>query len=151
MASPTVDLRSKFGWGQSKFGQRFVTAQEDTYEQALAEIKAGKKKTHCIWFIFPQLRGLGHSEISRYYGLAGLEEAKAYLDHENLGLRLITIANATLSLSDITARDIFGHPDDRKLQSSATLFAQVAGGDSVFHCILTKYFEGQKDQKSLLR
>lgn len=128
---------------------RFVAAQEKTYEQALDEIKAGRKTSHWMWFIFPQLRGLGFSAMSKRYAISGLEEATAYLGHPLLGARLVTCAEAMLLRDSYSATEILGSPDDMKLQSSATLFAAVAQPETVFTDLLQRYFDGQRDAKTL--
>lgn len=128
---------------------RFVTAQEKTYEQALDEIKAGRKASHWMWFIFPQMRGLGLSAMSKRYAISGLEEATAYLGHPLLGSRLVTCAEAMLLHHSYSATEILGSPDDMKLQSSATLFAAVAQPETVFTDLLQRYFDGQRDAKTL--
>jgi uncharacterized protein (DUF1810 family) len=131
------------------FLNRFVTAQDDVYDQALSEIQSGKKLTHWMWFIFPQFRGLGSTETSKYYAIGSLDEARVYLGHRTLGPRLIACAEACLGVEGRSAQDMFGSPDDMKLRSSATLFAEVSSDDSVFHRILTKYFSGEPDSKTL--
>lgn len=128
---------------------RFVSAQEKIYDRALAEIIKGFKRSHWMWFVFPQLRGLGFSEHAEFYGISGKDEARAYLAHEVLGPRLLEISRAAINVEGRTARELFGTPDNLKLRSSATLFAQVSAEDSVFHQILQKYFEGKPDQKTL--
>ena len=105
--------------------ERFVTAQEDTYESALAELHAGQKQTHWMWFIFPQIQGLGHSETARVYAIENLAEAQAYLTHPFLGQRLRECAQALLQTEDLSALDILGSPDDLKLKSSMTLLLLV--------------------------
>jgi uncharacterized protein (DUF1810 family) len=129
--------------------KRFVDAQEGHYQDALTEIKNGRKRTHWMWFIFPQLQGLGFSETSRYYAISNLEEAAAYLAHPVLGPRLMTICKELIELSENNARLVFGSPDDIKLKSSMTLFAAVPGADPVFEAVLQKYFKGAKDVKTL--
>jgi len=129
--------------------QRFIDAQEKYYGAALAEITAGKKRTHWIWFIFPQVKGLGFSQHSQYYGITDLAEATAYLAHPVLGRRLVEISNVLLNLQSNDAHSIFGSPDDMKLQSCMTLFDAVPGSDKVFKAVLDKFFDGKKDQKSL--
>jgi uncharacterized protein (DUF1810 family) len=129
--------------------ERFVTAQRGTYDRALAEIEAGRKTSHWIWYVFPQLDGLGFSALAKQYGIKSLEEARAYLAHPVLGPRLVHCAGAALAVERRTAREIFGSPDDLKLKSSATLFALAAGQDSVFHRVLDKYFGGQPDPAPL--
>lgn len=129
--------------------ERFVEAQKDIYASALAEMKAGRKRTHWIWFIFPQVAGLGRSEYSLYYSIKSAPEARAYLEHPVLGPRLQECAQALLALEGKTALEILGSPDDLKLRSSMTLFAGVSGPGSVFSGVLEKYFDGKPDQKTL--
>lgn len=128
---------------------RFVNAQKDTYEQALKELQTGKKTSHWMWFIFPQIRGLGFSTMSKRYAIAGAAEAKAYFDHPLLGSRLITCAQAMLLHSRRSATEILGSPDAMKLQSSMTLFANVAQSEPVFTELLQQFFAGQRDVKTL--
>ncbi len=128
---------------------RFVEAQRSRYERALAELRGGRKRTHWMWYVFPQLAGLGRSETSRQYAIADLDEAKTYLEHPVLGPRLVECAAAVLEVDGRSAYEIFGSPDDLKLHSSATLFAQVSPPDSVFSRLLAKYFGGQEDQQTL--
>ena len=127
--------------------ERFVVAQERRYNSALVEVKNGKKVTHWIWYIFPQLKGLGHSNKSIYYGLDGIDEARAYLAHPILGTRLREITTAVLK-SDKTADEIFGGIDTIKLRSCMTLFNEVAD-DDLFGRVLLKCFEGKSDSKTL--
>ena len=122
---------------------RFVTAQEHDYQQALAEIRDGRKQSHWMWYVFPQRDGLGSSAISRHYAIRSRDEAEAYLRHPVLGPRLREIAQAMLDLQGRSANEILGSPDDLKLRSSATLFAQVSSPGSVFHQILERYFGGE--------
>ena len=129
--------------------QRFVDAQHGVYESALGEITQGQKRTHWMWFIFPQIDGLGSSPAARHYAIKSREEAEAYLRHPVLGPRLAACAEATLAVDGRSAREIFGSPDDLKLCSSATLFAAVAPGGSVFERVIEKYFGGQTDPKTL--
>jgi uncharacterized protein (DUF1810 family) len=125
---------------------RFLNAQAISYPNALIEIKSGHKKGHWMWFIFPQLKGLGHSETSKYYAIEGLQEAKTYLNHEILGARLNEISEALLQLDKRDPHTIFGSPDDMKLKSSMTLFAKASGQmESVFHKVLRKYYHGEMD------
>ena len=119
------------------------------YERALAEIRAGHKRSHWMWFIFPQYRGLGSSPTSRRYAIGSLEEAEAYLKHPTLGPRLRECAEALLALEGPTASQIFGYPDDLKLRSSATLFERVSPAGSVFEQLLDKYFNGERDSETL--
>ena len=127
---------------------RFLEAQEHTYDEALAEIRDGHKRSHWMWFIFPQLAGLGLSPTAARYGIRSLAEARAYLRHPTLGPRLVEIANAVLSLPSRSAAEIFGSPDDLKLRSCATLFAMVSDPGSVFHRLLDQYFDGEPDPKT---
>lgn len=129
--------------------ERFVTAQQAVYPIALAEIKAGQKCTHWMWFIFPQLVGLGSSEMARKFAIQSIEEAHAFLRHPLLGERLRECANALLSLRGLSAAQIFGSPDDVKLCSSMTLFALAAGSASEFDQVLERYFDGKRDERTL--
>ena len=128
---------------------RFVQAQDRTYESALTEIRNGRKRSHWMWFIFPQFEGLGSSAQSVFFSIKSIAEAKAYLAHPLLGPRLIECAGAVLAIDGRSAIDIFGSPDDMKLRSSATLFARASPDGSVFHRILDKYFGGRADEKTL--
>ena len=128
---------------------RFVQAQEHSYERALAEIRQGEKVSHWIWYIFPQLEGLGSSPTTRRYSIKSLSEAEAYLNHPVLGSRLKECAEAALAVEGASAWAIFGSPDDMKLRSSATLFALVSPPGSVFYMLLDKFFEGEPDRKTL--
>lgn len=129
--------------------ERFVSAQRDTYAGALAEIRSGQKRSHWMWFVFPQIDGLGSSAMARRYAIKSRAEAEAYLAHPVLGPRLVACAEAALAVEGLSAHDIFGFPDDMKLMSSATLFAQVAPAGSVFERLLEKYFGGQRDEATL--
>jgi uncharacterized protein (DUF1810 family) len=129
--------------------QRFVDAQHGVYESALGEITQGQKRTHWMWFIFPQIDGLGSSPAARHYAIKSREEAEAYLRHPVLGPRLAACAEAALAVDGRSAREMFGSPDDLKLRSSATLFAAIAPGGSVFERVIEKYFNGQPDPKTL--
>jgi uncharacterized protein (DUF1810 family) len=129
--------------------RRFVRAQEDVYDAALAELRGGRKRTHWMWFIFPQIDGLGHSSTSQYYAIKSIEEARRYLDHPILGARLRECAETVLAIEGRTAGQIFGYPDDRKLRSSMTLFARAAGSGAVFDRVLDKYFGGEPDARTL--
>jgi len=128
---------------------RFLTAQERTYPTALSEIRAGRKRSHWMWFIFPQLKGLGHSSNAVYYGIDDLGEAADYLNHPLLGVRLIEISRALLALSGNNATEVMGSPDDMKLRSSMTLFANVPDADPVFGQVINKYFEGEQDSRTV--
>ena len=128
---------------------RFVSAEAEDYDQALAEIMAARKTSHWMWYIFPQIDGLGFSSMSQKYAIKSLDEARRYLDHPVLGPRLVEIAEAALGVEGRSGHDIFGSPDDMKLKSSATLFASVAPPDSVFARLLDKFFDGKSDGKTL--
>lgn len=128
---------------------KFIMAQSRVYEKALQEIKNGKKKTHWMWFIFPQLRGLGRSEMAQTYAIADLDEAEAYLKHNVLGARLIEISEALLNINEIDPKVILGDIDAMKLKSCMTLFSVVSEENSVFHKVLEKFFDGQTDAKTL--
>lgn len=128
---------------------RFVEAQENSYPQALSELRAGRKRSHWMWYVFPQLAGLGNSSMSVTYAIKSEGEARAYLDHPVLGPRLIECAKAVISITGKSAHDIFGSPDDLKLQSSATLFEHVSSPGSVFGKLLTKYHSSERDQRTL--
>ena len=126
--------------------ERFVEAQAKTYEIALNEIKNGKKRTHWMWFIFPQLRGLGTSNMAHIYGISGLDEAKAYLEHPVLSERLYELCNELLKHKDKTAFEIFGDIDEMKLKSSMTLFSLASENHSIFDEVLECFFDGKKDE-----
>jgi uncharacterized protein (DUF1810 family) len=128
---------------------RFVRAQERTYATALAEIRSGRKRSHWMWYVFPQIAGLGDSEMSRRYAIGSTAEARAYLAHPLLGPRLTECFEAALSVEGRTAHEIFGSPDDLKFRSCATLFARVASPGSVFQRALDKYFGGKGDSRTL--
>lgn len=128
---------------------RFVEAQADSYERALAEIGDGRKRSHWMWYVFPQLEGLGFSATSRKYSIRSLAEARAYLNHPVLGPRLVACAAAASSVQGRSALEVFGSPDDMKLKSCATLFASVSPPGSVFERLLDKYFQGERDGNTL--
>ena len=127
---------------------RFVKAQEKMYDIALNEIKNGKKNSHFMWYIFPQLKGLGYSEISNYYGISGLEEAKEYLEDEILGNRLYNITLELLKIDEDDPINIFGNVDALKLKSSMTLF-DIVSDDEIFYDILKKYYSRKKDERTI--
>ena len=129
--------------------QRFVDAQASTFKMAIAELRAGHKQTHWMWFVFPQIRGLGHSETARHFAIASRDEARAYLDHPVLGARLRDCTQIVRQLSGRSIGQIFGAPDDLKFHSSMTLFAEVDAPDGVFQLALDKYFEGRGDGLTL--
>jgi len=128
---------------------RFLEAQNQVYLKALEEIKKGQKRSHWMWFIFPQIKGLGSSENARYFGINDLTEATAYLQHPILGKHLIEITTALLEIKGKTATDIFGYPDDLKLCSSMTLFSKVVNANPVFSEVIERYFSGKPDNKTL--
>ncbi len=134
---------------------RFVTAQETVYPTVLSELRSGQKQSHWMWYIFPQIAGLGFSPMAQRYAIANLDEATQYLAHPILGARLRECAQILLSIDGRSASAIFGFPDDRKLQSSITLFAQAAttqgATDNVFNRVLEKYFKGKADAETLRR
>jgi len=131
--------------------QRFIDAQEPCIADAMAELRAGRKRSHWMWFVFPQLRGLGQSQMAWHFGIASRQEAADYLAHPVLGPRLRDCVELVLAVRGRTAHEIFGSPDDLKLCSCLTLFAEVAGGDSVFDRALRQYFGGQPDHATLER
>jgi uncharacterized protein (DUF1810 family) len=128
---------------------RFVQAQADVYESALAEVRRGRKQSHWMWYIFPQFDGLGFSATTRRYSIKSIDEARAYLSHPILGPRLVECFEAVLAVHGRTAHEIFGSPDDMKLQSCATLFACVAPAGSVFEQVLDRYYRGDRDGRTL--
>lgn len=128
-----------------------MRAQEGAYERALAEIRNGRKRSHWMWYIFPQIEGLGLSAMAQRYAIRSLAEARAYLDHPVLGPRLVTCVETLLHLENRSAAEILGFPDDRKLRSCATLFAAVSAAGSAFDRLLEKYFQGEHDPATLKR
>jgi uncharacterized protein (DUF1810 family) len=129
--------------------QRFLDAQEGAYPVALAELQQGRKQSHWMWFIFPQLRGLGHSATAQYYALRDGEEAQAYAQHPQLGSRLLLLCATLLALPSANATHILGSPDDVKLRSSMTLFDAVCPAQPIFQQVLDKFFQGQPDAQTL--
>lgn len=129
--------------------KRFLDAQNQVYLKALSEIKNGRKTSHWMWYVFPQLRGLGSSAISNEYGISGVSEAISYLAHPVLGKHLIEISEALLQLDGFTAEEIFGYPDYLKLRSCMTLFAMVSDTENIFNEILKKYFDGFADKPTV--
>jgi uncharacterized protein (DUF1810 family) len=128
---------------------KFLKAQEDHYENALSEIKSGKKISHWMWFIFPQFKGLGFSETSKFYSIKSLHEAKEYLNHLILGARLKEITEVLFDLDENDAYKIFGSPDDMKLHSCMTLFSKVdESNEKLFDKVIAKFFKGEKDKKT---
>ena len=128
---------------------RFVQAQAEVYEHALAEVRAGRKRSHWMWCVFPQFEGLGSSPMSRRYAIRSIAEARAYLRHPVLGPRLTECVESLLGIAGRSAHDIFGSPDDMKLRSCATLFACITPADSIFDCLIRKYFLGKRDNETL--
>ena len=128
---------------------RFVAAQEGDYETALREITAGRKRTHWMWYVFPQIDGLGFSAMAQRYAIKNADEARAYLAHPVLGERLRTCVQAALGHEGKSATEIFGTPDDLKLRSSATLFAAVSQEGSVFHRLLARFYPAGPDPATL--
>ena len=128
---------------------RFIAAQNKSYETALSEIRSGRKHSHWMWYIFPQLKELGYSQTAQYYAIENLAEATAYLQHPLLGKNLVRISKVVFELERKTAQEIFGSPDDLKLRSSMTLFAQVSDTHPVFRRIIDKYFDGKPDPITL--
>lgn len=131
--------------------QRFVDAQNGVWEQARAELKDGQKVGHWMWFIFPQIQGLGSSETTRYFAIASRAEAGAYLTHSILGPRLEECTSLVLQVQGKSIDSIFGYPDDLKFQSSMTLFSQATESNEIFLAALVKYFQGRFDQRTLDR
>jgi uncharacterized protein (DUF1810 family) len=128
---------------------RFLQAQKGVYETALSEIKNGHKRTHWMWFIFPQIDGLAFSPTAKYFSIKNIDEARAYLDHPILGPRLLECVEAVINADGRSASEIFGHPDDLKLNSCTTLFACVSAQGSAFDRLLEKYFHGKRDGRTL--
>ncbi|UFH56337.1 DUF1810 domain-containing protein [Spirosoma sp. KNUC1025] len=129
--------------------RRFLDAQENDYTRALTEIRNARKQSHWMWYIFPQVAGLGFSETTKFYAIKDLNEASAYLQHPVLGKRLIDISQALLAIKGKTANQIMGSPDDMKLKSSMTLFSRVQSADPVFQAVLDKYYRGEQDSGTL--
>nr|WP_227467992.1 DUF1810 domain-containing protein [Nocardioides lijunqiniae] len=130
--------------------ERFVEAQSNgVHAQALDELRAGRKRSHWMWFVFPQVDGLGLSSMSQHYAVGSLDEARAYLDHPLLGQRLVECAAALLSHTDRTAREVMGSPDDAKLRSSMTLFALAADSQPLFQQVLDAFFAGERDPRTV--
>ncbi len=128
---------------------RFIDAQDPVFDTVLAELRSGLKRSHWMWFIFPQIDGLGFSPTTRHFSIKSLSEARAYLGHPVLEARLMQCVEIVLALEGRTAAEVFGPVDGMKLRSSMTLFAQVDGPDSPFAAVLTKYFAGEPDPRSL--
>jgi len=131
--------------------ERFVKAQDPVYDKVLAELRAGRKRSHWMWFVFPQIAGLGSSEMAQRYAIADEDEAADYLAHPVLGRRLRECATIVGSLDAGSVSDIFGHPDDLKFHSSMTLFADTAPDEAVFQACIDKYFDGEPDPATVAR
>jgi uncharacterized protein (DUF1810 family) len=130
--------------------ERFVEAQANgVHAKALDELRAGRKVSHWMWFVFPQVAGLGSSPTSRRYAIGSIEEARSYLDHPVLAPRLVECTQAVLSHPDRTAREIMGTPDDAKLRSSMTLFALAADSEPAFQQVLDTFFDGERDPRTM--
>ncbi|MEJ7627309.1 MAG: DUF1810 domain-containing protein [Ferruginibacter sp.] len=129
--------------------KRFLDAQSTTYAQALQEIQQGRKQSHWMWYIFPQIAGLGRSETAKHYAIKDLQEAHAYISHHVLGARIIEIAEAFLIINNKTANQVFGSPDDLKLRSCMSLFASLENPNVVFQKVLDKYYDGEKDNDTV--
>jgi uncharacterized protein (DUF1810 family) len=128
---------------------RFLTAQEGVYDRALAELKGGQKRTHWMWYIFPQIDGLGYSPTAKYYSIKSIEEARQYLNHPVLGKRLLECTEAVVGVKRRSVSEIFGYPDDLKFKSSMTLFEKIAGSGSVFSSALDRHCRGERDTATL--
>jgi uncharacterized protein (DUF1810 family) len=131
--------------------QRFVDAQESIYETVVGELRNGRKRSHWIWFVFPQLRGLGSSPTAIHYGIASLDEARAYLAHEVLGPRLRECARLVAQIDGRSIEQIFGWPDDLKVRSSMTLFARATDDNADFLAVLEKFYGGEEDPVTVAR
>jgi uncharacterized protein (DUF1810 family) len=128
---------------------RFIDAQEDVYHKVIQELRNGKKQSHWMWFIFPQIAGLGYSSTAKYYAIQNVDEARAYLAHPTVGARLLECTEIVVAHKDLSALTIFGDIDEMKLRSSMTLFAHIAGPESVYQQALDKYFDGEQDYRTL--
>jgi len=128
---------------------RFVHAQRGNYEIALEEVKSGLKRSHWMWYVFPQIHGLGFSSTAQFYAIKDLQEAADYLAHPILGARLLQICELLIKQQSTSASKIFGYPDNLKLHSSMTLFAEIEGAHPIFEKVLEKFFRGEKDDKTL--
>jgi uncharacterized protein (DUF1810 family) len=128
---------------------RFLAAQEEDYATALAELRAGRKRSHWMWYVFPQYAGLGYSATSQLFAIKSVAEAEAYLRHPVLGHRLVECCETVMRINGSSAMEVFGSPDDMKLRSCATLFAAVAPAGSIFQKVLDKFFAGQRDDRTV--
>jgi uncharacterized protein (DUF1810 family) len=129
--------------------KRFLSAQEGVYDRALAELKGGRKRTHWMWYIFPQIDGLGYSPMAKHYSIKNIEEARQYLIHPVIGKRLLECTQAVVAINGRSLSEIFGYPDDLKFKSSMTLFEKIAGPGSVFSSALDKCCHGERDAITL--
>lgn len=147
-----LSVNNRSAEGRMHMGQnleRFLSAQQNCYKDALEEIQQGRKRSHWMWFIFPQIIGLGHSPTARYYSIKDLQEAKAFLEDEILGKNLIRISEALLDIESNDAEEVMGWPDNMKLKSSMTLFLTADPQCSVFQKVLDKFFNGEKDFQTI--
>jgi uncharacterized protein (DUF1810 family) len=144
-------MQAKADSGDKYNLQRFVDAQSRVFDQVLTELRQGRKRSHWMWFIFPQIAGLGSSEMAQRFAISGRDEALAYLDHSTLGPRLRQCTELVNHVSGSTVEEIFGYPDDLKFRSSMTLFAAVAPGEEAFRAALEKYFAGKPDSATIAR
>lgn len=131
--------------------QRFIKAQDPVLQTVTAELEAGKKRTHWMWFVFPQIQGLGHSEMARRYAISSVNEARAYFDHPVLGERLLILTQIVNALEGRSVEQIFGYPDDLKFHSSMTLFAHAVSDKTPFELALNTYFDGEPDAGTVAR
>ena len=129
--------------------RRFVTAQDAVIDRVRAELRRGRKASHWMWFVFPQVAGLGSSSTARHYAVSGLDEARAYLAHPVLGPRLVECAGLAAAVEGGSATDVFGYPDDLKLRSSMTLFSRAAPDEAAFTAVLDRFFGGEPDPRTL--
>jgi uncharacterized protein (DUF1810 family) len=129
--------------------RRFVTAQDTVIDRVRAELRRGRKASHWMWFVFPQVAGLGSSSTARHYAISGLDEARAYLAHPVLGPRLVECAGLAAAVEGGSAADVFGYPDDLKLRSSMTLFSRAAPDEAAFTAVLDRFFGGEPDPRTL--
>jgi uncharacterized protein (DUF1810 family) len=146
---PTPRAAHCFGMNDPYDLARFVTAQQGGYDQALAELTAGHKRSHWMWFVFPQIAGLGLSAMAQRYAISSLNEAQAYLQHPVLGPRFLACTAAVNLVTDRTANQVFGSPDDVKFRSSMTLFGRASPAEPMFREALVRYFGGQEDPRTL--
>jgi uncharacterized protein (DUF1810 family) len=131
--------------------RRFLDAQDPVYAQVCSELRAGRKRSHWMWFIFPQIQGLGYSPLAKKFAISSVDEAKAYLDHPILGARLKELCRLVNRVEGRSIEEIFGYPDDLKFRSSMTLFAHAASDDQIFRDALEKYFNGEDDPATVER